>query len=332
MPNSTDFSESPTDFPENFASDVAADIGKDLFASTVREQPAATGTVSKAPNEAAVAAANVAAQNTPAAAAPAAPTMRALPKSWKKDMEPHWAKLDPAVHDYVYNREADVMRGIQQYQSGYESWNNLVKPFESVLSQHPDVNPIQLMQGLMNSHLALLNPSTPAEAKMQMVQQLLSGYGLSLPSGAAAQPNSPSPELLQLRQQVQQLQQAQQTEAQRRYQAGLADQTKIVEAFASDPKNKYFPEVANDIHRFITSGTATDLASAYELAIWANPAIRAKVLADQQAEAATAATKPRATNGQFRNIDTLDPSKHQRPKETMEQTIERVAREASTRH
>ena len=68
--------------------------------------------------------------------------------------------------------------------------------------------------------------------------------------------------------------------------------------------------MANDIHRFIQSGAANDLASAYELACYANPAVRAKMLAEQQAPATeTPGNKPRAANGQFRNIDGTDPNR-----------------------
>jgi hypothetical protein len=315
-----------SDYPEDFAASIAGEIGADLFAKTEPEAPVKVETPAPGSEQRSAIPSDQTAQpqNTPVAQ----PPVKALPKSWKKDMEPHWAKLDPAVHEYVYAREADVMRGIQQYQSGYESWNNLLKPYESVLAQHPDVNPVQLMQGLMNSHLALLNPQTPPEQKLQMVQQILQGYGLSLPANGdpAAAQNTPNPELQTLRQQVAELTRARQLDQQRQYQSGLTEQMRVVEAFAADPANKYFPEVANDIHRFIQSGAATDLASAYELACYANPAVRAKVLADQQAAAfpAPGAKPPRAVNGQFRNIDSPDPAKHRIPKGSIDDTIDSV--------
>jgi hypothetical protein len=331
-----DDNPSSNEYPEDFATSIASDIGKELFSASQREPSekpegttptasvAKTGEISPAPNEAAVAAANVAAQNP-------VPTYKPLPKSWKKDMEGQWAKLDPAVHDYVYAREADVMRGIQQYQSGHDSWNNLVKPFEPVLQQYPDVNPVQLLQNLMNSHLYLLNPQVPAAEKQQAIQRMMAQYGVSLSDQPAG---TTDPRIDALTREVQSLRRSREVDATRQYQANIESQTKIVEAFASDPKNKHFLEVANDIHRFIQSGAATDLASAYELAIWANPAVREKMQAEQLAAASAqnGTIKPRGANGQFRNIDAIDPSKTSKTKSTMEETIERVAKEAFSRH
>jgi hypothetical protein len=61
--------------------------------------------------------------------------------------------------------------------------------------------------------------------------------------------------------------------------------------------------VANDILRFIKTGVAADLASAYEMACWVNPAVRAKLAAQQARPSAPEKPAQRAANGQFVHLD-----------------------------
>lgn len=59
---------------------------------------------------------------------------------------------------------------------------------------------------------------------------------------------------------------------------------KQVEMFFGDKeKHPFAEEVADDIQRLLATRAADSLESAYEMAIWTNPAVREKVLAAQQA-------------------------------------------------
>jgi len=91
-------------------------------------------------------------QTTPQGAPPA---LKPLPKAWKKEMEAHWSKLPPEIHDYVYEREGNVSKGIQTYREGHENWSGLLAPYQEVLAQFPDVRPRELLNNLLQSHLAL---------------------------------------------------------------------------------------------------------------------------------------------------------------------------------
>ena len=232
---------------------------------------------------------------------------RPLPKSWRKDMAPHWEKADPAIHEYVYNREAQVMRGLQEYQAGYQQWDNLIKPFAPIFQQNPDVQPVALMQGLMNTHLQFLNPSLPQAKKAEMLRGIAQEYGIDL--GPAPAPGEIDPRfgsleqrILAAEQRASKAEQLAQQQAQNAYNAGVAEQAKVVEAFAKDPKNEYFTEVGNDIFRFIQTGAATDLQSAYELACYANPAVRAKIQA-KQLVVTPPPVPPRGEKGRFVNLE-----------------------------
>lgn len=304
-----------TDYGEIDAKSIAAEIGESLFASSegagkadssewvidgaVTETPVVVET---APVETPV----ITSAETPAIVPGQNSVARPLPKAWKKDMEPLWAKLPSEVHEYVHAREADVMRGIQQYQTGHNAWTEATKPYSEIFQQHPDVNPVGLFQGLMNTHLQLLNPSSSPQAKAQIAQRILSDYGINL---EGLTPFTPSQETQALHQELQTLRQELQTEKVSRqnrekaeYDTGVASELQRIEVFANDPKNKYFNEVGTDILRFIKQGVASDIASAYDMACWANPVIRGKLLADQQA-AAVVPAQQRGPNGKFINLD-----------------------------
>ena len=300
------------DYSDDFASSVANDIGGSLFSPSSVLEPAKT--LNEPETLDLSEPASVEAVEKPEAKTPAEPAValdhpnivpgqnsesKPMPKSWRKEMEPHWSKLPPEVHEYVHTREAQVMRGIQQYQEGANSWNSLIQPYAPIFQSQPDVQPVALMQSLMNTHLQLLNPSAPPEKKQAIMARMLSDYGITLENFS---PPTVDPRISQLEQQIHQLVSHQQQTQRAAYESGVSEQTRQVEAFAQDPKNQYFPEVANDILRFIQTGAATDLASAYELACYANPAVRAKMLAPQASQA-NPGSAPRAKNGQFVNLD-----------------------------
>lgn len=328
------------EFPEDFAADVAADIGADLFSTgdgAVKEfDPASAPDIDHSPTPkvetAPTAKLEVGTEAQPAIVSGQNSVAKPLPKSWKKDMAPEWEKLSPAVHDYVYAREADVMRGIQTYKQGYDQWDSLVRPFSGVLQANPDVEPVQLMQSLLQSHLTLLNPQTPAAQKAQFAQKLLADYGINL-SGVELQPQEQAlqsqlqtmqRELLQLKGHLSQQQK-------RAYDEGVANQEKGVNAFFSDPKNEFVNEVEADILRFIQTGAATDLPSAYELACYANPVVRAKMLAKQQA-IAPAVIPPRKKNGQFVNVDALEDAPMRTRVGSMDDTVNSIVAKHFPKH
>ena len=332
---------------------AAADIGKDLFTPSsaptnevVERDNLATGEVVKDVKErlAEVLPEDTKALVKPENTDPNSPEPRvepgvnseqplALPKSWKKDTESLWAKADPALKKYVYEREANVMRGIQQYQGGYNNWDKLITPFIPLLQSNPQVNPIDLLQGLMNTHLQLLNPQVPAQQKATIVNNLLREYGIDL-SNQTAEPAEQRllAELNLLRQELGTVKQTQLSTQQRIQQEDLRQHQSTVEAFAADPKNKYFDEVGNDILRFVQTGTAADLQSAYDLACWANPAVRVKMIAEQRSSLPNNPQKPRDANGKFVNLDDTPVTHKVKKSGSIDSTIDAIVASHFTKH
>jgi hypothetical protein len=303
---------------ENFdASAAAKDIAADIFGGGDAAPPS-DGTPSEVVESSSPSSPS---ESTPSPGAPPPPSLtpaqiKALPKSWKKEMEAHWSKLPPEVHDYVYDREADVMRGIQMYKESADRWGNLVKPYEPLLKEQPDVNPVQLLQTLMNNHLAIVR-GTP-EQKKALAAQLIKSYGIDLGTGGTPTPDATQAELLALRQEVSQLKQGW-TEAQNaQFTREVEGEKAKIAAFAAKPENKYFNEVGADMLRLIQNQVADSLESAYEQACWLNPSVRAKLLAEQQAAPAgklESKLKPTNINGSGEGT----PSK--RKPATMDETI-----------
>ena len=295
---------------ENIEYDVEAltkEVAGDLFSSegeTVSEEVAEP----KDPNPAAL--------PTDAGDGPSPGTAAfdAMPKAWKKEMEAHWAKLDPEVRKYVNSREADVSRGIQMYQQGHSSWNRLLEPYQQIFQAYPNLDPVQLMQGVLNQHLQLAQASP--EQKREIATRMLKAYGLEFPTAAQGEAPQTNAELDTLKQRLAQVeglwQAAQRAAQQTSYQKSLED----VNTFSSDPKNAFWDEVSEDIFVLLKKGAASTLPEAYELACLRNPQVRAKMMQTASAPAVPA-TSPKSN---FPNINgnTVAPRSK---KMTMDETI-----------
>lgn len=204
-------------------------------------------------------------EGTSAPTSPPPYVPREMPKAWKKEMEAHWKGLPKEVHDYVYEREGNVSRGIQSYKDGFDRWTKLTAPFAKQLEEAgPDFDSVGLLTNLLQSHIALSN-GDPA-ARQAMAQQLLTAYGIDLSS--AAPPAVPN-EVLQ---RLSNIENHFETEKKR-----MA--LNLVETFFSDPKNKYAKDLQDDILRNVQRGDT--LEAAYESAMWTNPKVRAKLIAEQ---------------------------------------------------
>ena len=213
--------------------------------------------------------------------APGTAAFDAMPKAWRKEMEAHWSKLDPEVRKYVHTREADVSRGIQMYQQGHSSWNKLLEPYQRIFEAYPQVDPIALMQGVMNQHLQMAQGRP--EQRMEILRAMAKAYGVELPGGETAPQGNQ--ELLELRERLANMERMWQS-AQNALQADVYQKNiSTVEAFSSDPANKYWGDVVEDVLHLLKKGAASSLEEAYETACYRNPKVRAEIVKEQMAAA-----------------------------------------------
>jgi hypothetical protein len=206
------------------------------------------------------------------------------PQSWAKDKHELWGKMPPEAQEYYEQREKQMLDGLEQYKenNGFgKQLREVFTPYKALL-QAQGVDEVKATQYMLNAHYRLSSGS-PAD-KAAYMGQLAKSYGIDV--SALAQAGVPAqdidPLVKQLQEEVGALRQTQTQRQQHEYQQVQNKVKSDVEAFASDPKNVYFDECADDIAAFVQAGST--LESAYEKAVYANPVTRAKEIARLQAE------------------------------------------------
>ena len=294
-------------------SDLATSVGSDIFGGEKPSEGTGEGTPPPA-------------NTAPAADVTPPPVSRPRPAAWKKEMEAQWDALPPDVQTYLDSREQDVYRGISMYRQGHEAWNKVLSPYQQILSQHPDLDPATVLSNMLQNHFALAS-GTP-EQKRAVAERLFREYNLNPQEfiGSSPVPSGPDPTLVKRLDSVEQVIGAFR-------QKELAEHTKSVEAFFSDPKNEFAKDLGPDILNLIQSGQAPSLAEAYEKAMWLNPTIRAKVLdkelASRKAKEAAALTATKRVNGIEGNPNVKP---HTGKPKTINDTIDAIAAKYTQPH
>lgn len=231
---------------------------------------------------------------------PAQPTIQP-PKTWTVAAKAKFATLDPDVQQEILRREGEMQNGIAQQQAKAE----LLNRYEALIAPHRDrltlsgLDPHSYLTALIRADEMLR--TNPAQA----LPQIAAMYGLNLNQLLGQSPQSGGPQsqadpqvqslqqyLAPFQQTIQELQQRLDAQERDREQTALAAAQAEINAFASDPAHTYFENVKDDILALLKAGRATDLADAYEKAIWANKDIRAILQATGQKPTTPQPTKP----------------------------------------
>lgn len=259
--------------------------------------------------------------------APDAPDVNA-PEAWTREAKAEWANLPPAVQAAVAKREADVATGVKQLQDKYKEIDQALAPrmetlkrtghspaqavnqlflwFEALTADAERIKqgqPAQAFPALMQSfgiHPGYFAPQQPAggqPAQQQPVAAQQAGAQAGSQPGAAPAEIPPW-----FQEHMAQLQQALGQKF-GSFEQALAAQNaaKTQEVLSMWSKDKpYFEEVRVTMAQLLQAGAvpplangAADLDKAYDMALYALPDVRTKVLADQQ-KAADAARRAKA--------------------------------------
>lgn len=235
-------------------------------------------------------------------AAPTPGDLTQPPKTWRKEVAANWATLPEPVRAEIHKREQDMYSGIEQYKEGAQfGWQvaGLFKPYEQVMQQL-GIGPQQVLPGLVQAHGTLSLGSE--EQKLSLLGQLIKDYAIPVPkllaqlTGGALDAVEPfvDPEVKALRDELAGVKSRLSAQDQAAYQARQAEVRQTVEAFANDPANIYFADLADDIAQLLRSGVTRDIKVAYEKAMWANPVTREKEQARRAAEAESERTRKAA--------------------------------------
>lgn len=216
-------------------------------------------------------------------------TIRA-PSSWKKEQQAKFASLPADIQSEIARREGDIHRGVEHYKVAAERGNTYEKafaPFRDTI-QKIGSTPEQAITGLMQTDHNLRYGS-PAQ-KVAVIQHIIQSYGIN-PEWFDQQNNSQAnPEIGHLQNRLQQFEAQQAQQMQNMQEREAASLNNDIAAFAA--KNEHFEAVRDRMATLLEGNASKSLQEAYETAIWADPAIRATLLAEQQKEIRSkAATK-----------------------------------------
>lgn len=228
----------------------------------------------------------------PAAAVdPAAPPAAIeAPRTWRGEASAEWGKLPPVVQQEILKREEDIFRGIEGYKADAAFGNSLktvLDPYMPTLQQY-NIKPEAQVADMMRAHYTLAFGSP--QDKLSLVQQIAQDYGIPLDQ-VGAEPTYVDPQVQALQNELKDLKSRISGNETQVMEAKKAEITQHVQQFAADPANVHFEELADDIARLLRTGVEKTVESAYQAAIWLNPAVRAKEISRQQAEKAEAGLK-----------------------------------------
>lgn len=201
------------------------------------------------------------------------------PGSWAKETHELWAKLPPEAQKQVLHREEQMLQGIEQYREFHglgKAMKEVVTPYIPMI-QSSGLDPAKAVAVLLQANYRLTNG--PVESRRQAFLELGTSLGLIQQQGGQAGQQPAIPPELKAR--IDRMEQ-QMTNAQReQYIARRAEVEKSVTQFWET--HPLAEEVADDM--LIYLGAGVPIATAYEKAVFANPATREKELARLQKEA-----------------------------------------------
>lgn len=192
---------------------------------------------------------------------------------------------DPVALQAFIRRSEEMHKGIEQYREKANFGHTIeqaVAPFAATL-RSLNIPPEKAISELLATDHRLRYGSQ--QEKYQAYAQLGQFYGLDPSSIPQQQQQYVDPQVQMLERRLQQQEQwiNQQNQA-REWQERETLNSEIAR-FSSDPSHTYFEEVRGDMAGLLQAGLASSLDEAYERAIYANPNVRSRVLAEQQTKA-----------------------------------------------
>lgn len=221
-----------------------------------------------------------------AAAVSEAKAARKYPSTWKRDYEPVYRKLETnpeyaAILDEIERRESDHLKQISSHTPTLnfaQQVKKVLEPYQQTFQQM-NIQPEQAIQHLLAADHALR--TAPANVRPALMMQLMQGYGID-PASLQDAPKI-DPTVYALQNQLQETRNQVNTfmsTVQQQYQQ-QADME--VEKFKES--HPHFELVRQKMGDLVAKGAASGLEEAYEIAVYADPALRGKMLAEQQAKA-----------------------------------------------
>lgn len=224
----------------------------------------------------------------------------APPSSWSVKSKAAWDRLPEEVRADIVKREAETAQGL----AALRDYKDL-KPYAELASKHNTtikdyVDRTLKIENLLRQDLGagiaviLQNYGLRQDQAAQFFMGLAQKYGAQPAAavpGAQARPGQMKPGdplydvlkpfLEPLQQEIQTLRQSQSSREEADRNASQQSLAQAIETFASDPANRYFPELMETMTSLMSSGVvprsgnhAADLKTAYEQAAYLVPEVR----------------------------------------------------------
>ena len=221
-----------------------------------------------------------------------APELEALtaPKHWPKEEQEIFNAWDANVQHQVMDRykamEGDYTKKTQalaKYKKRNESLDEIYGPFRDDF-QRAGMDEVAATRQLLAAHKYL------REDPQQALKWLAQSYGVDLKAvndDTAIEDEYADPQMKAMQQQIAQLQgtitnqQQQAQNMQKQEVQAMIDNFQTAKDADGNLKHPHFDVVQNQMSGLISSGVAKDIESAYEMAVYANPETRAKVLEEK---------------------------------------------------
>ena len=224
------------------------------------------------------------------------PVWKRPPASWKKDFHEIWAKADPKMQEYAWQREEQMRAGVEPLLSKAQfadAMQEAIQPYMNTI-QGLGLQPEKAVAALMEAdhRLRTSDPQTKAQYFMQLAQS----YGINLgafqpqaPGAAPVQPNSVDPLVFQLQNELNQVRG--EVMGWKQQQEMMENQTLLNEINQFSMKAEYFEDVRPTMIQLLQSGVAQTLEEAYNKAVRLNDDVFEQATKAKQAEEAAKQAK-----------------------------------------
>jgi len=193
------------------------------------------------------------------------------PGSWKASAKEKFSSLPEEIQHEVLRRESDFHRGIDDYRATNE-WAKQFEPIQDVVMSLRERFGSEV-EGVKT--LFKLDEFANADP-MGFIIEFARSKNIDLSGTSAARPDSVYNEIRDIKNQLEQSRMSEHARLE-------VDARAQLDAFINE-KRPYFEDVRSEMSRLIGSGIASDLGSAYEHAVWANPEIRSKMIAESNSK------------------------------------------------
>jgi len=209
------------------------------------------------------------------------------PQHWPKDFSEQFDSWQPEVQ-HLFKERYDAMesdytkktQGLAKYKKRNEALDEIYGPFRDDF-QRAGMDDVAATRQLLAAHKYL------REDPQQAIKWLAKSYGVDLTAvndDTATEDEYADPQIKSLQQQVAQLsgfiqnQQTQQQNMQQQSTQSLIDQFAAEKDESGNVKYPHFEAVRNRMGALINTNDAQDLATAYEMAVYADPKLRQEML------------------------------------------------------